>query len=583
LSLLTRLEAGSGNMIKILFEPNENIIRQVRKLPFNRPVGDHWVTFRRHVLKFLELCEQNNIQTILDPVLQDFVSSEIARIESLGRLPTLLASPIELQLKLQLAPFQNQGARFLGLGNKILADETGVGKTAQAFIGALAKKKEGIVRRILIVAPAKVKKEWANQIEAFTDATYVVVGGTPKKRIEQLGQSSMVDFTIINYDLIKVGRGNKFNTSPAKREIELPSQELEVILNIGFDLVIFDEVTYAMNRDAKRTKGADKIARKAKFAWGLSGTPLMNNLMELFNVVRLIDPTFFGGMSWGEFAAYYTNAVTGEPIKKKMPELHKKLAPIMLRRLKQDVLPELPPLVEMNRYATLAEHQGRVYRDAEKELKVYLGTKVSDGTPAHLVIKGALARLTRLKQISAHPRLVGDVEEAHASGKLDLLKDVIANEIPGDDKFIVFTQFEKMTRILEEELKEYGTLKIVGGMSERATEDAKKQFREDPTKRIMLLTTAGGMGLNLQTANWVILYDQLYNPQMMKQITDRAHRNGQKKKVSAIWLWTEDTVEERIWAILKKKKNLFDVVIEGKEEEALASKLTLDDMRELMK
>lgn len=575
------IEAGNGNIVKILFEYDAEIVRLVKKLPYSRFNGEYWVTFRRHLVYLMEILEKD-FEIDMDSELQDFYTQELARIDALGRLPELPTQPIYPGLKVELAPFQNAGARFLGLGNKILADETGAGKTAQAFVGALAKKREGTVRRILIVAPSKVKKEWVNQIEEFTDATVVNVRGTPKQRMKQLGLAANADFTVINYDLIKIREGNNFDAPKSKRKIEIPSQELEVLLNIGYDLVIFDEATYAMNYHTQRTKGANKLARKAKFAWGLTGTPLMNNLKELYNVVRLIDPHFFN-MNWPEFERHYTNAITGEPIKSKLPELHKKLAPIMLRRLKKDVMPELPPLVEMNRYTNLEDHQGRVYAEAEKELVVYLGTKIKDGTAAHLVIKGALARLTRLKQICAHPGLLEATEESNAAGKLNLLKDVLENEINKEDKVIIFTQFEKMVRIMEEEFRHLNPLKIVGGMSEKQTDEAKRKFKELPEHRVMFLTTAGGMGLNLQSANYVILYDQLYNPQMMKQITDRAHRKGQMKKVTAIWLWTEGTIEEKVWEILKKKKGLFDAVIEGVEDEELAKRLTLEDLKEIVR
>lgn len=581
--LTVTLDPGAGNIVKVVFDYDDNIVKVVRKLPYSRFNGEYWVTFRRHLVYLMALLEESDHEVCIHPELQDFYASELARIDALGKPPELPATPLELELKIDPAPFQNVGARFLMLGNKILADETGAGKTLQAMIGALAEKKAGTVRRILIVAPAKVKKEWVNQIEEFTGASVINVRGTPKQRMKLLGLAPNADFTIVNYDLIKVREGNNFEGIVSKRKIEIPSQELEILMGIGYDLVIFDEVTYAMNAMAQRSKGSNRLARKAKFAWGLTGTPLMNNLKELYNVVKLLDPHFFN-MTWPEFERHYTNAITGEPIKSKMSELHKKLAPIMLRRLKKDTDPELPELVEMNRYADLAEHQARVYAEAEKELVVYLGQKIKDGTAAHLVIRGTLSRLTRLKQICAHPILVGETKQAVASGKLDLLKNILSEEIDlHNDKVIVFTQFEQLIETLENSIHQFGTTKITGKMSERQTDEAKERFKNDPDCRIMFITTAGGMGLNLQSANYVILYDQLYNPQMMKQITDRAHRRGQKKTVTAIWLWTENTVEEKIWSILKKKKGLFDAVIEGIQEEELSKKLTIDDMKEIMK
>src|SRR5271154_5576545 len=187
---------------------------------------------------------------------------------------------MNVELKIPLMPFQELGVKFLGLGNGILADETGVGKTSQAFVGALDMLRQGRATRILVVCPNKVKKEWANQIEEFTNASYVVIDGTMKKRMKQYENAKLNQFTIINYDLIKAHIGNNFEKLGRKR-IYIPSPDLKILLDIGYDLVIFDEATYTMNYKSFRTVGAKMLAEKAKISWGLTGTPLMNKLDEL--------------------------------------------------------------------------------------------------------------------------------------------------------------------------------------------------------------------------------------------------------------------------------------------------------------
>jgi SNF2 family DNA or RNA helicase len=240
----------------------------------------------------------------------------------------------------------------------------------------------------------------------------------------------------------------------------------------------------------------------------------------------------------------------------------------MIHRPKEVILKDLPPLVNIHRYLTMEGEQLKLYEKTLKDIKIYFGNSLEDSTPVYLLIQNVLSQMMRLKQICVHPKLLeysaGTVSQDYPSPKLELVKELLDTELEGE-KVVIFTQFEKMVRIMKEELREYGITEITGSLSPEERKKMIDQFQTDPSTRVMLLTAAGGMGITLTAASTIILMDQLWNPAIMDQITARLHRIGQKNTVKAVWLWIENSIEEKIWKVLQKKSQMFKSLMEGGE------------------
>jgi SNF2 family DNA or RNA helicase len=333
-------------------------------------------------------------------------------------------------------------------------------------------------------------------------------------------------------------------------------------------LVIMDESHRIKSPQALTTKNLIKNLKPAGRKVLATGTPMENNIQELWTLVDFCRPNMLG--TYYKFLQRYVEMdFFGSPVAPKpqmLPELIDKLDPVMIRKSKKDALPDLPPLTVVNRWVDMTPVQRKLYKQVKEgilEIQREMGNEFT--------YLEALAQLTRIQQLVDSPALLRPVLEDETlpleSGKLTELASILSEIKPADNQFILFSQYSQMTDLLFNWLVEQGIVKraeigyVKGGIKSSDIERVRAGF-EAGHIRCVLMTTAGNYGLNLQSASYVICFDQLFNPQQMEQIYARAHRNGATHNITAINLITADSYEENKMEILEAKRDLFKAVIE---------------------
>ncbi len=340
--------------------------------------------------------------------------------------------------------------------------------------------------------------------------------------------------------------------------------------------MVLDEAQHIKNRGTRNAKSVKVV--KAQHRLILSGTPIENSLDELWSLFDFLMPGFLS--SYDRFIEKYVRA-SGEAYINNIEYLKKKVAPFILRRMKSDVLHDLPPVSEITYRCQLTKVQQELYRSyaasARDELVKLVARDGFDKVQIHV-----LATLTRLKQICCHPAIFAkEKAEPGDSAKYDMLLDLLQNLIEGGHKTVVFSQYTRMLQILKHDLEKWGVkFTYLDGSSKNRLEIV-NQFNDDPQVLVFLVSLkAGGTGLNLVGADTVIHYDMWWNPAVENQATDRVHRIGQKQTVSVYKLITLSTIEEKIVEMQNRKKGIVKKIVSC-DDEAI-TKLTWEDVLELL-
>ncbi len=435
-----------------------------------------------------------------------------------------------------LYDFQRVGVSFLTrAGRAILGDDMGLGKTLQA----IAACEELGAERVLVICPNTLKGNWEKEIlKWIPDASVQVVHGSRAKRVKQLASSAR--YTIINYEALRLHREE---------------------LSQDWDVAILDEAHRIKNRDRQVSRAAFRIAKKAKHVYHLTGTPIMNRPEEIWSLLHAMFPGEYASY-WGfvrEHCHLYNNGFGTDIGNVKDPQKFRDmLAPLMLRRKKEEVLEDLPSRTLQKYYVQLKGRQGAAYRQMEKDMAVQLST--GEMMTASMV----LARITRLKQIAVSPELVG-VEGP--SAKLDVMMDIINDA--GDQKVVVFSQFAEAIKLAAGRLTEAGIghAVLIGETRKEDREAGIERFQNDPACRVFLASIqAGGLGITLTAGSIGIFLDKHWTPAINNQAADRLHRIGQERPVTIYEILAEGSIEEWIEELLEEKKDTFDSLIEGRTE-----------------
>ncbi|MFZ5444415.1 MAG: SNF2-related protein [Myxococcota bacterium] len=454
--------------------------------------------------------------------------------EGFERLPS---APRPADLTATLRPYQQHGVDWLhflksaGLGG-VLADDMGLGKTLQA-ICALEKG-------TLVVCPTSVLPNWKAELARFRPSLTVNAYHGPGRT---LGDA---DVTLTTYAILRL--------------------DVEALAQKQWRIVVLDEAQAIKNPDSQATRAAYRL--KADFKLAVTGTPLENRLEELWSLMHFTNPGLLGGR--GEFGDKYAERIEAGSAEATQA-LRKVLAPFILRRLKKDVAPELPPRTEAVRFVTLEEKERAVY-DA-----VYAATRadvVSLLQSGGSVLK-ALEALLRLRQAACHPALVPG-QQAKSSSKVQALVEALQTAASDGHRALVFSQWTSMLDLIEPELKAAGLSfsRLDGSTPNRG--DIVSQFQADAGPTVLLMSLkAGGTGLTLTAADHVFLVDPWWNPSVEAQAADRAHRIGQERPVFVYRLVAQGTVEERILQLQDKKRALFEAALDGG---AGAASLTKEDL-----
>jgi SNF2 family DNA or RNA helicase len=466
------------------------------------------------------------------------------------------------EVQATLRPYQKDGVNWVErlrvmYLNGILADDMGLGKTLQAIV-AIAQYRMKKKALSLIVCPTSLLYNWKEEFAKFDpELKVLVVDGIPSARKRIMENISKYDVIITSYTLLQ--------------------KDVEHYKTVTFGYVILDEAQHIKNRGTRNAKSVKMTVAEHRLI--LSGTPIENSLDEMWSLFDFLMPGFLS--TYDRFVEKYIR-VTGAELSKNLEYLRKKVAPFILRRMKADVLDDLPPVSEIVYHCQLTDVQQELYRSyaesARNELVKLVERDGFDRVQIHV-----LATLTRLKQICCHPAIFAkEKAEAGDSAKYEMLMELLQTLIEGKHKTVIFSQYTRMLQIMREDFESRGIkFAYLDGSSKNRLEIVKK-FNEDETLPVFLVSLkAGGTGLNLVGADTVIHYDMWWNPAVENQATDRVHRMGQKKNVSAYKLITLGTIEEKIAEMQKRKKGLVKKVVSC-DDEAIA-KLTWEDVLELLR
>lgn len=490
---------------------------------------------------------------MLDGLLDDMPEAQtdaywVKLRERIHSFKEVKAVPAPQGLNAQLRSYQMQGLAYLnflseyGFGG-ILADEMGLGKTIQtlAFIQYMVEHKHKGAN--LIVVPTSVLPNWEREAEKFVPSLkrLIIYGTRRENMFKQIGKSDLV---ITTYALLR--------------------RDLEEIEKFDFNTIILDEAQNIKNPNTITARSVRKLNARMRLC--LSGTPIENNLFELWSLFEFLMPGFLGSQH-----SFQRGII--KPIKDGDPEtleyLRARVRPFILRRTKAEVARDLPPKVESVTCCALEEAQAELYAAVARKLRDQVLADVDEKGLAKSQMS-ILDALLKLRQICCHPRLlkidIPGFSNNLPSGKFEAFKDMVQEVVEGGHKVLVFSQFVQMLKIIRQWL-EFSQIPFcyLDGASKDRFEQVDR-FNNSPNIPIFLISLkAGGTGLNLTSADYVIHYDPWWNPAVESQATDRTHRIGQTRQVFSYKLICQNTVEEKILKLQDAKRNVAEAIIPGQE------------------
>ncbi|WP_426350252.1 SNF2 helicase associated domain-containing protein [Alloiococcus sp. CFN-8] len=435
----------------------------------------------------------------------------------------------------------------------ILADEMGLGKTLQTIAFLATEKGE---KPSLVIAPTSLLYNWEGEIEKFApELKVLVLSGSKKQREELMEEVSKSDVVITSYPLIR--------------------RDVEEYKNIDFKYCILDEAQQIKNAASINAASVKSIKAEGYFA--LTGTPMENSLSELWSIFDFIMPGYL--LNHGKFTKLYETPIVKNQDKKALEELNRHIKPFILRRLKKDVLKELPPKIEHSLIVDMTEEQKKLYAAYLDSARSEINEEIKDKGFNKSKIK-IFSVLTRLRQICCDPSVFIENYQGD-SGKLLALYDLLEDSIEEGHKILLFSQFTSVLKNIGSYLDEKGLeyLYLDGNTKSEDRASLVKEFNNGSSKIFLISLKAGGTGLNLTGADTVIHFDPWWNPAVEDQATDRAHRIGQEKTVEVIKLLAKGTIEEKIFKLQEEKKKIIkDVINEELKEAGALAQLTQEDL-----
>lgn len=489
-------------------------------------------------------------------------SGEFSQLVAAITRPARDAWPVPERVAGVLRDYQAQGFNWLmalasyRLGG-ILADDMGLGKTLQVIAFLLAKQEAGAAPS-LVVAPTSLMYNWIEEIARFApELRAMTIAGTKAERRKKLAEAEGLDVVVTTYHLLK--------------------RDIDDYMEQPFRYVFLDEAQHIKNPATQNAKAVKRLKTDGYFA--LTGTPIENTLMELWSIFDFLMPGYL--LSYPQFRARYEVPIVRDENRRAADDLRRHIAPFILRRLKKDVLTELPDKVESKVVTEMTPKQAKLYKAwflrSQKEFAAILAEHGVDTGRIKI-----LAILTRLRQIACDPALFLEDYDG-GSGKLDLLMEVVEEAAASGHRLLVFSQFTAMLRRIARRLEEkhlaYSYLD--GQTPARERLRLVNAFNAGDTPVFLISLKAGGTGLNLTGADMVVHYDPWWNPAVEEQATDRAYRIGQENKVQVLKLIAKDTIEEKIFALQERKKALIDQMIQPGEN--FLGKLSEEELKSLFR
>ncbi len=480
------------------------------------------------------------LQTLREVTTPSFDERTERFLSAIDKFKKIQEYPVPSDFGASLRPYQIAGynwLRFLeeyGLSG-ILADDMGLGKTVQALAMLHDFKRRYGRLSALVVAPKSLLRNWEAETNRFSpDLTTLIYHGYGRQN-QDISKSTS-DLILTTYATLR--------------------NDIRLFTPKTFNYVILDEAQNIKNKNTRTFKELTKVQAENRLA--LSGTPIENGLSDVKSIFDFLMPGFLGADKLF-FSTYNEN----------FEELGKKIAPLILRRKKEDVLAELPEKTIENLYVDMTKSQSDIYdtyfKAAQSEALSIMRDEAGFQRSRFLI----LTLLLRLRQICCHPRLTKEeLSGKGLSGKLEALRELVDSICAENHKVLVFSQFSKMLEIIQEDLSDYkDQISTMTGKTQNRQEiiDA---FKENPETRIFLMTLkVGGVGLNLTEADYVIIFDPWWNPASEAQAIDRTHRIGQNKPVFVYRLIAKDSIEEKVLELQKRKQSVADGVLSGSERD----------------
>lgn len=468
---------------------------------------------------------------------------------------------LDVLLKAKLYPYQKEGIRFaFRAGKSVIADEMGLGKTIQAIGTAELMRKQNLISSVLIVCPTSLKYQWKKEIERFTDAKAVVVEGNhlARKKLYDAGEF----YKIVSYNGV--------------------CNDIKILKSLYTDFLIMDEVQRLKNWNTQISKAARHI--ESEYAVILSGTPLENKLEELYSIMQFVDQYCLG--------PYYqfmdrtvVKSETGKIISyKNLNAIGEQMKDVLIRRRKKDVALQLPGRMDKILFVPMTEQQ----RAMHDEYQTVVSQIVYKWTRARFLSekdrKRLLLMLSQMRMICDSSYILDQKSryDTKVEETMNILKTVFDS---GDEKVVIFSQWERMTRLIAAELDALGVRYeyLHGGVPSEARKNLVDNFTGLPESRVFLSTDAGSTGLNLQAASILINLDLPWNPAVLEQRIARIYRIGQKMNIQVINLVASQTIEERMLSTLNFKSSLFEGILDNGEDVIFLEDSKLDKIMDSIK
>lgn len=447
-------------------------------------------------------------------------------------------------LTVKLFPYQKEGVRFaVEKGRALIADEMGLGKTIQAIATAEVFRANSLVEEVMVVCPTSLKYQWKREIERFTGADVLVVEGNALKRKQLYQQPSA--YKVISYNSM--------------------SNDVKYLGKIETDMVIMDEVQRLKNWKTQIAISARRI--DARYAVALSGTPLENKLEELYSVMELVDQFCLGPYYKFRQECIVTNE-SGKVLGYKNLNIIGEIArERLIRRRKCDVQLQLPERQDKNLLVPMTQQQ----MDIHEECSAQVARLIHKWNTHHFLSESdrhkLLLNLNMMRMVCDSTYILD--QKTRYDVKIDEAMNIVSEILQGtDSKVVIFSQWERMTRLLAKELDQRGVdyEYLHGGVPSAKRGEMTRRFQADDDCRVFISTDAGSTGLNLQSASVIINLDLPWNPAVLEQRIGRIYRFGQRRNIQVINLVAAGTIEERMIGKLRFKQNMFEGVLDNGDD-----------------
>lgn len=451
-------------------------------------------------------------------------------------------------LKVPLYPFQQDGIIFaVRAGRCLIADDMGLGKTIQAVGAAELLRKEFGAGKVLIVCPTSLKYQWQTEIARFSNSKAQVVEGPALERWKFYEKDGTENYyTVTSYNVIET--------------------DLKAINQAEFDLVILDEAQRIKNWQTKTARAVKRIV--SRYAVVLTGTPIENKLEELYSIIQFIDPYKMGSL-YRFLEEHQMRDKTGKVVGyRELNKIQTLLSDVVIRRTRSEVLKQLPGRTDKNLFVPLTKEQDDIHQDYAQEVSKLVNKWKRFGYLDEKDRQKLLISLNCMRMVSDSTFILD--QETRFDTKIEELMSILENLLTAaDQKIVVFSQWERMTRLVGKELenRRVGFTHLHGGVPSKKRKALLDEFSNNTDCRVFLSTDAGGVGLNLQCASAIINLDLPWNPAVLEQRIGRIYRHGQKRNVSVINLVSKGSIEERMLDLLKFKASLFAGALDGGADE----------------